>query len=325
MPTTAIPTTTTEREASLPETVVTPVLLWQTVGLWSYLVLPFLALAGAIVLTTVAGVGPSLLDAGMAFVLYVISGHGITVGYHRYFTHRAFRARRPLRIALAVAGAMSVQGGVTEWVSNHRRHHAHADEVGDPHSPWRYGTSLGALTRGLWWAQAGWLFNSEETHHPRFAPDLLADRDIRRVDALFPLWAAISLGLPALVGGLVTGTWSGALSGLLWAGLVRMAFLHHVTWSVNSVCHVVGARPFRSRDKATNCWPLAVLSMGESWHNTHHADPTCARHGVDPGQLDSSALVIRCLERVGLATDVRWPDAERLDRKRIDVREDRGR
>jgi stearoyl-CoA desaturase (delta-9 desaturase) len=288
----------------------------QTALLWLILAGPLVAIAAGIGLATWAGIGPTWLDAALAVAFYAVAGHGVTVGFHRYFTHGAFRARRPLRIALAIAGSMSVEGSVVEWVAAHRRHHAHSDAEGDPHSPWRFGTSRRALAKGMVWAHVGWLFADEATNPKKYVPDLLADRDIMRVNALFPVWALSSLLAPALIGGLVSWSWAGALTGLLWAGVVRMFVLHHVTWAVNSVCHVAGKRPFLSRDKSTNCWPLAVVSMGESWHNLHHADPTCARHGVDPGQVDSTAALIRAFERLGWASDVRWPNASRIDKRR---------
>jgi stearoyl-CoA desaturase (delta-9 desaturase) len=284
------------------------------VALWVFVAVPFVALAAAVPVAWGWGLSP--LNAAMAVVGYLIAGFGIAAGYHRHFTHGSFKARRGLRIALAVAGSLAVEGSPTQWVADHRRHHAFSDRDGDPHSPWRYGTSVGALLKGLWYAHLGWLFNRELSNRQRFAPDLLADRDIRVVDRLFLPLVAVSLFLPAVIGGLVTWSWTGALSGFFWAGLVRMALLHHVTWSVNSVCHVVGDRPFTSKDKATNFWPLAVLSFGESWHNFHHADPTGARHGVLRGQLDPAARLIWLFEKLGWAHDVRWPDPGRLAAKR---------
>ncbi len=284
------------------------------VALWIFVVLPFAALLAAVPLLW--GIGLSPLDATMAVVSYVIAGFGVTVGFHRYFTHGSFKAGRGLRIALALAGSLAAEGSVTQWVADHRRHHAYADREGDPHSPWRYGSSVGALLRGLFHAQVGWLFSREVSNRERFAPDLLADRDIQAVDRLFLPLVGVSLLTPALVGGLVSGSWMGALTGLFWAGVVRMALLHHVTWSVNSVCHVIGERPFTSKDKATNFWPLAILSFGESWHNSHHADPTGARHGVLPGQIDPSARLIWLFQRFGWVSDVRWPDPVRLAAKR---------
>ncbi len=316
-PTTAVPDEVTGAGADEIYRAVAP--RWQVVLLWLILVAPLVAIAGATVLATRSGIGLTWLDAGLFLAFYAVSGHGVTVGFHRYLTHRAFTANRALRVALAIAGSLSVEGSVISWVAAHRRHHAHSDQPGDPHSPWRFGTTPGALVKGMWWAQVGWLFSDEHTREDHFAPDLLADRDIARVNALFPLWVVLSLTAPALVGGLITMSWTGALTAFLWAGLVRMFVLHHVTWSVNSVCHVAGRRPFRSRDKSTNCWPLAIASMGESWHNGHHADPTSARHGVDRWQVDSSAVLIRGLERLGWATNVRWPVADRMNRRRVPV------
>ncbi|GIE94900.1 acyl-CoA desaturase [Paractinoplanes rishiriensis] len=284
--------------------------------LWVFVVAPFVALLAAIPVAW--GWGLSALDAGMAVAGYLIAVAGVTVGFHRYLTHGSFKANRPLRLVLAVAGSLAVEGPPTEWVADHRRHHAFTDREGDPHSPWRYGTGVRALAKGLFYAHCGWFFNKEVTNKARFAPDLLADRGIRIVDRLFLPLFAVSLLLPALIGGLVTSSWTGALTGFFWAGLVRMALLHHVTWSVNSICHVVGERPFNSKDKATNFWPLAILSFGESWHNSHHADPTGARHGVLRGQIDPGARLIWVFEKLGWVHDVRWPDPVRLAAKRND-------
>ncbi|OIJ90589.1 acyl-CoA desaturase [Streptomyces sp. MUSC 14] len=280
------------------------------VAMWTFVVGPMICLVIAVPLAW--GRGLSALDIGMAVVAYLVSGFGLTVGYHRLFTHRSFKARRGLRIALAVAGSLGVEGSPVQWVANHRRHHAFADREGDPHSPWRYGTDIRALLKGLLHAHIGWMLKRELSNRARFAPDIAADPDLRLIGRLFGPLTAVSLLAPALVGGLVTGTWTGALSGFIWAGLIRMALLHHVTWSVNSICHVAGKRPFTSRDKATNFWPLALLSFGESWHNSHHADPTAARHGVLPGQLDPSARLIWVFEKLHWVHDVRWPSSDRL-------------
>ncbi|HEX5540721.1 MAG TPA: acyl-CoA desaturase [Micromonospora sp.] len=282
------------------------------IALWSFVAIPFLGLLAAVPVAW--GGWLSWTDVVIALTWYVVAGLGITVGYHRYLTHGAFRAKRWLRVALAVAGSFAVQGNVTQWVADHRRHHAFSDLEGDPHSPWRYGNSFWGLTKGLFHAHMGWLFRRELSNRERFAPDLLADKDIRQVDRFFPLLVVVSVLAPAALGGLVTWSWQGALSAFFWAGLVRIALLHHVTWSVNSVCHVYGERPFRMRqgDRASNFWPLAIISFGESWHNLHHADPTCARHGVLRGQIDISARTIWLLEKVGAAYNVRWPKPERI-------------
>ena len=287
----------------------------ELVVLWVFVVAPFVALIATVPLAW--GWGLSTLDIAMAAIGYLIAIAGVTVGFHRHLTHGSFKARRPLRIALAVAGSLAVEGAPTKWVADHRRHHAFTDREGDPHSPWRYGTGVIALAKGLLYAHCGWLLNREVTNKSRFAPDLLADRDIRVVDRLFIPLIVGSLLAPAVIGGLVTGSWTGALTGFFWAGLVRMALLHHVTWSVNSICHVVGERPFASKDKATNFWPLAILSFGESWHNSHHADPTIARHGVLRGQIDPGARLIWLFEKAGWVYDVRWPTAARIAAKRV--------
>ena len=279
-----------------------------------FLLVPTLALVAAV--PWAWGWGLTWTDVAIAAGFYLVGCLGVTVGFHRYFTHRAFKPRRGLRIALGVAGSLAVEGSVVDWVAAHRRHHAYSDKEGDPHSPWLYGTSPAAVARGFWHAHLGWMLGRDRTNRARFAPDLLADPDVRRVDRLFPLWTALSFLLPPLIGGLVTMSWWGALTAFFWAGLVRIALLHHVTWSVNSVCHMAGTRPFASRDRSTNVWALAIPSMGESWHNYHHADPTCARHGVLRGQLDVSARTIRIFELLGWVRDVRWPVPERVARLR---------
>ncbi len=278
----------------------------------AFMVVPLLALAAAVPLAW--GWGLSWLDVGLAVTFYYLTGLGVTVGFHRYFTHGSFKAKRPLRIALAVIGSTAFQGGVISWVADHRRHHAFSDKEGDPHSPWLFGTGPAAMVRGFWHSHMGWIIGRDRTNARRFTPDLLADRDIVAVDRLFLPLTLASLLLPALIGGLVSGTWWGALTALFWAGLVRVAVLHHVTWSINSICHMVGDRPFAARDRSANVWWLAVLSFGESWHNLHHADPTCARHGVRRGQVDISARIIWVFERLGWAHSVRWPTTRRLER-----------
>ena len=286
--------------------------------LYVFVAFPLLALVAAAPLAWSGG-WLSWTDVVLTIVFYVISVLGITVGYHRHFTHGSFKAKQPLRVALAVAGSMAVEGSMIQWVADHRRHHAYSDRDGDPHSPWRYGTSAGALMKGLWWAHMGWLFDREKTNKERFTPDLLKDPQLRFVSNTFGLWVVISLGLPALIGGLVAQSWHGAFTAFFWAGLVRIALVHHMTWSINSICHAVGERPFSARDMSANFWPLAIVSMGESWHNLHHADPTSARHGVMRGQLDISARLIWVFEKLGWAYNVKWPSAERIKAKLADA------
>ena len=275
-------------------------------------IVPFAGLGVAVWLAW--GHGLSLADVLLATALYLVTGLGVTIGFHRLLTHRSFTAAPALRVVLAIAGSMSFEGEVIGWVAIHRRHHAFADRPGDPHSPYRYGTSLPGQLRGLAHAHVGWLLRDDPTPAARYAPDMAADPAMRAVSAAFPALCAVSLGLPFGMGWAIGG-WHGALTALLWAGLVRVTLLQHVTWSVNSLCHVLGARPFTTRryDRATNLWPLALLSLGESWHNMHHSDPACARHGADPRQVDISATVIRIFERLGWATGVHWPVPARLD------------
>lgn len=280
-----------------------------------FIVVPFLAVLAAIPIAW--GGWLSWTDVVITICFYWFTGHGITVGYHRYFTHKSFKPNRALKIVMAVAGSMAIQGPVVRWVADHRKHHKFSDRDGDPHSPWKYGTSIGALWRGFWHAHMGWLFDEEQTPQRKYAPDLMKDRDIVWISKHFWVFVLLSLGLPPLIGGLVTWSWQGAATAFFWGSLVRVSLLHHVTWSVNSICHTIGERPFVSRDKSANVWWLAIPSMGESWHNLHHADPTCARHGVLKGQLDTSARVIWAFEKAGWVNDVRWPVRERIDKKRV--------
>ncbi|MGQ4375990.1 acyl-CoA desaturase [Streptomyces sp. SAS_267] len=288
----------------------------EQITLLLFIAVPFVALLAAVPLAW--GRGLSWLDLGLLVFFYYLGCHGVTIGYHRYFTHGSFKAKRPLRIAIAIAGSMAVEGPLVRWVADHRKHHKFSDAEGDPHSPWRYGETVPALMKGLWWAHIGWMFDQERTPQEKYAPDLVKDPVIRAISRQFILWTLLSLALPALIGGLVTMSWWGAFTGFFWGSLVRVALLHHVTWSINSICHAVGKRPFKSRDRSGNVWWLAVLSCGESWHNLHHSDPTSARHGVDRGQLDSSARIIRWCEQLGWAYDVRWPSRSRIDSRRSD-------
>jgi len=260
----------------------------------------------------------TLLDVILAVSFYAVSGHGVTAGFHRMLTHRSFKGARWVKITLAVAGSLGMEGSVISWVANHRRHHAYTDKKGDPHSPYEYGGGIWNQVRGAMHAHVGWLFQAQPTEEARWAPDLVNDKDLAAISRLFPLLGIASLGLPMLIGWAVTRTWVGALGGLIWGGLIRVFVLHHATFSVNSVCHLWGRRPFttRAEDRSTNFAPLALLSMGENWHNLHHSFPTLARHGVDRHQLDSTARLIWLLQRFGAVWDVKWPTAEMLDSHR---------
>jgi stearoyl-CoA desaturase (delta-9 desaturase) len=278
-------------------------------------VVPFLALG-------VVGwqVWASLLhwsDLAVFAILYMVTGLGVTVGFHRLFTHRSFATKRWLRGAFAAAGSMAIEGPVISWVADHRKHHAFADQPGDPHSPHvDHGVGWRGALRGLLHAHMGWLFiHTQRGARKRYAPDLLADPVVSWVDSTFVFWAvggvASAFGLGWLIGGTVTA----GLTGLLWGGAVRLLVLHHVTFSINSLCHFFGRRRFDTGDESRNLAWLSFLSFGEAWHNNHHAFPTSAAHGMRWWELDPSSMVIRGLERVGLAWDVVRIDPARQQRK----------
>jgi stearoyl-CoA desaturase (delta-9 desaturase) len=287
----------------------------EQVALAAFIIVPFLAVLVAIPIAWGGWLGWS--DVVITAVMYLLTLHGVTVGFHRLFTHKSFKPNRFVKNALAIMGSLAIQGPVVRWVADHRKHHKFSDRDGDPHSPWKYGTTLRALGKGLWHAHMGWLFDTEQTPQRKYAPDLMNDRDIVRISRQFPLWVGVSLLAPAVAGGLLTWSWQGALTAFFWGSLVRISVLHHVTWSINSICHTLGDRPFVSRDKSANVWWLAIPSGGESWHNLHHADPTCARHGVLRGQVDTSARVIWGLEKIGWVRDVRWPVRDRIESKLV--------
>ena len=278
-------------------------------------VLPFAAFIYAVALNW--GQGLTATAAVIAGAFYVFTGLGVTIGYHRYFTHQSFETTRFLRGLLAIAGSMAVQGPVITWVADHRRHHAFADKAGDPHSPHLdEGPGVRGLLKGLWHTHMGWLFSDEQSSARRWAPDLLKDSMIRTIDRLFPLWMVLTFALPFFIGWAVTGTLAGALAAGLWGSLVRVFFLHHVTWSINSVCHFYGKRPFEGDDFSTNNWVLAIVSFGESWHNNHHAFPSAAVHGIERGQIDMTGGVISLLEKLGLARNVKRVQEKQILAKR---------
>lgn len=277
-------------------------------------VIPFAGFLAAVI--SLWGNGLGGVDAAIALATYVVTGLGVTIGFHRYFTHQSFRTHRVLEALFAVAGSMALQGPVITWVADHRRHHAFSDQEGDPHSPHLdEGPGVRGVLKGLWHAHMGWLFSDEQTSARRWAPDLLKNPTIRRIDKLFPLWAVLSLGLPPAIGFAVTGTAGGALSAFLWGSLARIFFLHHVTWSINSICHFYGGRPFKVEDFSTNNWVLSIISFGESWHNNHHAFPSNAIHGLRRTQLDPSGFVITVMEKLGLATNVKRLSDEQISAK----------
>jgi stearoyl-CoA desaturase (delta-9 desaturase) len=279
--------------------------------------LPPVALAFAIWLSW--GTAFRMTDLLLLLVGYVLTAMGITIGYHRLYTHRSFEAAAPVAWTFGVLGSMAVQGPLLWWVTTHRCHHQYSDREHDPHSPHaaRREGVFGWISSFLH-AHVGWLF-SREAHGStaRYAPDVAADRRAQAISRLFPLWVVLGFAIPAAIGGLVSGTWTGALLGFLWGGLIRMFLVHHITWSVNSVCHIWGWQTYRSGDHSRNNPAMGILAMGEGWHNNHHAFPASARHGLEWWQFDISWIVIRSLSAVGLVSSIRLPGDQRMLEKRV--------
>ncbi len=268
-------------------------------------VVPFLGLIGAVLLMWGKGVGWTQLALLAGFYCFTILG--VTIGFHRMFTHRALEAGPFLRGLLAIAGSMSAQGPVLEWCAQHRAHHKHSDREGDPHSPHLHGAGVFGLLKGIWFSHLGWLFAPDPNALRSSVADLIADPVLRFVDRFFWVWMLAGWIVPGIIAGLILHSWAGALSGVLWGGLVRTFLLHHVTWSINSVCHVWGTRPFDGPDQSRNNPLFGLLAFGEGWHNNHHAFPTSARHGLRWWEFDSTWVVIKLLARAKLVWNVRVP------------------
>lgn len=281
------------------------------IGTLAVITLPFVAFLIAIVLlweTTFVGAS----DLVLLVAMHVVAGLGITVGFHRLLTHRSFETKPWVRGLLTAAGSLAIEGRPSHWVADHRRHHAYADVEGDPHSPHvgygHEGPGFWNAVRGAWHAHIGWFLSDGQTPASRFAPDLLKDRVVMSIDRQFPWFVLLALVIPGALGFVLTGgSWVGALTGAFWGGAVRIFVTHHVTWSVNSICHMFGRRPFATGDKSTNNWVLALPTLGEAWHHNHHAFPTSAFHGLRRWQkaLDPSGWVVWSLEKTGLAWNVR--------------------
>jgi len=261
------------------------------------------------------GWGIGWTELGLLVGMYLLTGFGVTIGYHRYFTHRSFKAGRFMTFVLGALGSMSVEGPVLRWVAFHRAHHQHSDEHDDPHSPHNHGEGIIGVIKGFWNAHCGWLMVDYTKGLDRYVVDLKKDRLVRWTSHLFPVWVLVSFIIPGVLGGLITLSWSGVLLGMLWGGLIRILVVHHITWSVNSVCHMWGTRPFRSHDESRNNPIVGVLALGEGWHNNHHAFPTSARHGLRWWEVDTSYIVIWTMEKLGLVWDVKVPTRERLAEK----------
>lgn len=289
------------------------VVSWMTTILC--VLIPLVGLGAAITLAWGEGLF-GWIDLGLLVGMYLMAMLGITVGFHRLFTHRSFETVRPVQFILGVLGSMTLQGSLLQWVGRHRLHHQHSDRTGDPHSPHApFRRGFWGRFRAFWHAHIGWALPAETADLVRYVPDLKKSRMLRVVSALFPLWAALGLAIPAAIG-YVFGGWPGALTGFLWGGLVRVLLGHHVTWAVNSICHLWGSRPYHSGDESRNNPVVGVLAMGEGWHNNHHAFPTSARHGLRWWQIDLSYYLIRTLAWLGLAWKVRLPSRVALKQGR---------
>ena len=278
------------------------------------IVLPFFGLIAAIY--SLWGYGFSWVELSLLVGMFLATGLGVTVGFHRLFVHRAFQTVRPVKCVLAVLGSMSVQGPLLRWAAIHRQHHQHSDETDDPHSPNCFGGGVWGVLRGWWHAHIGWMFLPGSPDLARYVRDLHADRLLRAISRTFTLWAALGFIIPAGLGALLSGTWPGGLLGFLWGGLARTFLIHHTTWSINSVCHLWGRQPFRGNDYSRNNVIFGILALGEGWHNNHHAFPHSARHGLRWWEFDLSYQVIRLMELVGLAWGVRVPSPQAMAAKR---------
>jgi stearoyl-CoA desaturase (delta-9 desaturase) len=277
--------------------------------------IPLVGVVLAVVQIFLAGI--TQVELVLLASLYTLTMLGITVGFHRQFAHCAFRTPMAIRVILAILGCMAAQGPIIFWVSNHRRHHQYSDQREDPHSPHIH-SQLGALTlcQGLWHAHIGWMFDRNMTNSMVFAKDLLQDPIMTRINRLYLLWVILGLSIPAILGGLLLESWIGVLRGLLWGGLVRIFLVHQITWSINSITHLLGSRPFHTRENSTNNSWLAIPSGGEAWHNNHHAFPNSAKFGLEWWQVDLGYWVIRGLEMLGLAWDVKIPTAGMIAAKK---------
>lgn len=258
------------------------------------------------------GYGFHWVELGLLIGMYLATAIGITVGYHRYFTHRSFETVTPVQFMLAVLGSMAFQGPMLTWVAVHRRHHQHSDQADDPHSPHAHGGGIRGLLKGLWHAHLGWMFKPPGFHIGSYVRDFDQRPWLKVVSHLFPLWVALGLLLPTALGWLLIGGWLGAVLGLLWGGVIRIFLVHHVTWSINSICHLWGTQPYKGRDESRNNLLFGILGLGEGFHNNHHAFPTSARHGLKWWQVDVSYLFIRLLGWCGLAWRIRLPSEKAL-------------
>jgi stearoyl-CoA desaturase (delta-9 desaturase) len=309
-----VQTSPNAQEQSAVEELVRPPLAMKLANLTA-VVVPFAGFVVAIVLLWHIAFNWTYL--GILIGMYLISAIGVTVGYHRLFTHSSFKTRKPVVAMLAVMGSMAVEGPILRWVATHRRHHQHSDQDCDPHSPHLHGAGLWNMIRGMLHSHVGWLFKPDIEGLSQYVGDLRKDKLVVWMSDHFTYWVVLGLLIPAVLGGLLTMSWTGVLLGFLWGGPVRVFLVHHMTWSINSVCHIWGAQPFNTHDHSRNNAIIGPVSLGEGWHNNHHAFPNSARHGLQWWQLDPSYMIIWTMSKIGLAHAVRIPTKERISARRM--------
>ena len=274
------------------------------------IIMPLLGTVAAIVLMCFHPI--TAIDIGLLVFMYVLTSVGITVGFHRYFSHRSFEAHPALEVALGIMGSMAAQGSIVYWAATHRRHHTYSEQADDPHSPYVHdGKTLGFL-RGFWHSHIGWMLASQMTNTARFARDLIKRPLIARINAMYSVWVMAGVLLPACLGGLLSQTWMGALTGFLWGGMVRLCLVHHMMWTSGSTAHMFGLRHFNTNDNSTNNPVLALANLGEAWHNNHHAFPYSAMFGLKWWQIDMGGCFIRTAQALGLARNVRRPSPDQI-------------
>lgn len=293
----------TGTETKVTESAPEPISLAARLGTLTVIIVPFLSLIVAIIHCWGWGVGWSELS--LMIGMYVLTVFGITIGFHRLFTHRSFETNSAIQCILAIFGSMAIQGSLFQWVAFHRRHHHYSDTTEDPHSPLFGGSGILGVLKGFWHAHIGWFFVPNPPDLQRYIKDLRRSKLLSTVSNLFPLWIVLGLLIPTALGGIITHSWKGALLALIWGGGVRIFLVHHVTWSINSVCHLWGTKPFRSKDDSRNNFLFGILGLGEGWHNNHHAFPNSARHGLRWWEIDLSYEVIRLLAWLGLARNIK--------------------
>jgi len=288
--------------------------LIERIVIFCLVLVPLAGFLSAIALLWGKGIGA--LELSLMGSMYCISILGVTVGFHRLFTHKSYEANPVVKYLTAIFGSMAAQGPVLTWCAVHRVHHQYSDRAGDPHSPHLDDDdTFWGMVKGFFHAHVGWMFLPTRKDIARYIPDLMSDKGLVAIDRLFILWVMIGLAIPAIIGGLVTMSWWGALAGFLWGGMVRLFVSHHVTWSINSICHIWGRRDFDSHDHSTNNWLFALIGFGEGWHNNHHAFPTSARHGLKWWQIDTSYMIIKAMSWLKLVKNIRVPSAQHLKMK----------